>query len=314
MNGKTVLLSLPFHASSAVYRSLSATSMINRVIGVIPARLESTRLSRKLLRPILGHSMLTWVYRRARQSRGLDDLLVATDSEEILAHCRENRIPATMTSVEHPSGTDRIFEVMTQRPAGLDIASSGSRERQRDAGEAPRDIGETRGEGAVYVNIQGDEPLIAPEHLDLLLQPFRPFRSLREDARAQVSTLKVAMSLAEARDPNHVKVVTAADGRALYFSRALVPYDRDRAPGAAAECVCYKHLGLYAYTSEALRRFHELPPSPLERRERLEQLRFLENGIPIIVLETTADTIGVDTEEDLARVEEHFRRTGTTLP
>jgi len=262
--------------------------MINRVIGVVPAHLESTRLSRKLLRPILGHPMLEWVYRRARQARCLDDLLVATDSEEILAYCRENGIPATMTSAEHRSGTDRIFEVMTQR-----------------------DVGETRGGGCVYVNIQGDEPMIAPEHLELLLQPFRPFR---KDVGARVSTLKVAMSLAEARDPNNVKVVTSTGGQALYFSRALLPYDRDRGPEAATAGAYYKHLGLYAYTSEALRRFHELLPSPLERRERLEQLRFLENGIPIIVLETSADTIGVDTEEDLARVEEYFRRTGTTLP
>jgi len=269
--------------------------MTNRVIGVIPARLESTRLPRKLLRPILGHPMLTWVYRRARQSRCLDDLLVATDSEEILAHCLEHGIPATMTSADHRSGTDRIFEVMTQQTA-------------------PRDLGETGGEGAVYVNIQGDEPMIAPEHLELLLQPFQPFRPFREKAGDQVSTLKVAMLLAEARDANNVKVVTGEGGRALYFSRALVPYDRDAGLEAAAAGAYYKHLGLYAYTSEALLRFHELPPSPLERRERLEQLRFLENGIPIIVLETTADTIGVDTEEDLAKVEECFRRTGTTLP
>ncbi|HMD97356.1 MAG TPA: 3-deoxy-manno-octulosonate cytidylyltransferase [Terriglobia bacterium] len=289
--------------------------MTKRVIGVIPARLESTRLSRKLLRPILGHPMLTWVYRRAWQARCLDDLLVATDSEEILAHCRQNGIPATMTSVEHGSGTDRIFEVMTQRAARLDNSSECRfSERGRDPGAAPLDGGETRGEDAVYVNIQGDEPMIAPEHLDLLLQPFRPLRPFREDAGARVSTLKVAISLAEARDPNNVKVVAAADGRALYFSRALVPYDRDRGPGAAAESTYYKHLGLYAYTPEALRRFHELPPSPLERREKLEQLRFLENGIPIIVLETTADTIGVDTEEDLARVEKYFCRTGTMLP
>jgi len=284
--------------------------MTNRVIGVIPARLESTRLSRKLLRPILGIPMLTWVYRRARQSRCLDDLLVATDSEEILAHCRENGIPATMTSAEHRSGTDRIFEVMTQRAARLDNSS----ESGRDAAGTPRDVGETQGESAVYVNIQGDEPMIAPEHLELLLQPFQPFRPFREKAGDQVSTLKVAMLLAEARDANNVKVVTGEGGRALYFSRALVPYDRDAGLEAAAAGAYYKHLGLYAYTAEALRRFHELPPSPLERRERLEQLRFLENGIPMIVLETTADTIGVDTEEDLAKVEEYFRRTGVMLP
>ncbi|MGO9272389.1 MAG: 3-deoxy-manno-octulosonate cytidylyltransferase [Terriglobia bacterium] len=287
--------------------------MTNRVIGVIPARLESTRLSRKLLRPILGNPMLTWVYRRARQSRCLDDLLVATDSEEILAHCRENGIPATMTSAEHRSGTDRIFEVMTQRAARLDNSS----ESGPDAAGSSRDVAETQGESAVYVNIQGDEPMIAPEHLELLLQPFRPLgplRPFREDAGAQVSTLKVAMSLAEARDANNVKVVTGGGGRALYFSRALVPYDRDTGLEAGTAGTYYKHLGLYAYTAEALRRFHELPPSPLERRERLEQLRFLENGIPIIVLETTADTIGVDTEEDLVKVEGYFRRTGTTLP
>jgi len=287
--------------------------MTKRVIGVIPARLESTRLSRKLLRPILGYPMLTWVYRRARQSRWLDDLLVATDSEEILTHCRENGIPATMTSAEHRSGTDRIFEVMTQRATRLDNSNAGSSQCGRDAAGTGPDVTQTQGESAVYVNIQGDEPMIAPEHLELLLQPFRSFRPSSEDAGALVSTLKVAMSLEEARDPNNVKVVTAAGGRALYFSRALVPYDRDDGLEAVAGTY-YKHLGLYAFTPEALRRFHELPPSPLERRERLEQLRFLENGIPIIVLETTADTIGVDTEEDLARVEEHFRQTGVTLP
>jgi len=280
-----------------------------RVIGVVPARLESTRLSRKLLRPILGYPMLTWVYRRARQARCLDDLLVATDSEEILAYCRGNGIPAVMTSAAHRSGTDRIFEVMTQHTTS-----------------SPR-------EGAIWVNIQGDEPMITPDHIDTLLKPFA------EGADAEVSTLKVAMSLAEARDPNNVKVVTATDGRALYFSRALIPYDREETKGFGpatmmrseqtnengeaglsaglkprSSSAYYKHLGLYAYTSEALRRFHELPPSPLEQREGLEQLRFLENGIPIVVLETGADTIGVDTEEDLAKVEEHFRRTGTRLP
>jgi 3-deoxy-manno-octulosonate cytidylyltransferase (CMP-KDO synthetase) len=258
--------------------------MANRVIGVIPAHLESTRLPRKPLRTILGHTMLTWVYRRARQARCLDDLLVATDSEEILANCRANSIPVTMTSAAHRSGTDRIFEVMTQQAA------------------------RPHGAAAVYVNIQGDEPMITPQHIELLVKPFQ------EDAETQVSTLRVAMSLEEARDPNNVKVVTGAGGRALYFSRALVPYDRDAGQEAGARAPYYKHLGLYAYAAEALTRFHELPPSPLEQREKLEQLRFVENGIAITVLETSIDTIGVDTEEDLRKVEECFRRTGTTMP
>jgi len=278
--------------------------MTDRVVGVIPARLESTRLSRKLLRPILGHPMLTWVYRRARQARCLDDLLVATDSEEILAHCRQNEIPVTMTSTANRSGTDRIFEVMTQQAAELNPRAGG--ESEPGTGHRGHDAGETE-QLVVYVNIQGDEPMITPGHIELLLQPFR------EDEGTRVSTLKVVMSPAEARDPNNVKVVTDVSGRALYFSRALVPYDRDAALEAAAGSY-YKHIGLYAFTAEALRRFHELPPSPLERREKLEQLRFLENGIPIAVRETTSDTIGVDTEEDLVKVEEYFRRTGTTLP
>ena len=160
----------------------------------------------------------------------------------------------------------------------------------------------------IYVNIQGDEPMIAATHIELLLRPFN--QASPELPAAEVSTLKVAMSLNEARSPNNVKVVTDARDRALYFSRARIPHDRD---GAGA-LQYYKHLGVYAYTAAALRQFHALPPSPLEQLEKLEQLRFLENGVAISVVETTQDTIGVDTEEDLQRVEEHFRRTGARLP
>ncbi len=244
-----------------------------RVLGVIPARLESVRLPRKPMRPILGHPMIAWVYQGARQSTSLNKLLIATDSEEIAAYCRQTKIPVAMTSREHRSGTDRLVEVMRSEPA------------------------------EIYVNIQGDEPMVTGEHIELLLGPFR------EDAATLVSTLKVAMTAEDARDPNNTKVVTDMRGRALYFSRAAIPHDRD-ATGAVRYS---KHLGIYAYRAEALLKFASLPPSSLEKLERLEQLRFLENGIPIAVVETRDDTIGVDTEENLRAVEEYFRRNGVQL-
>ncbi len=246
-----------------------------KVLGVIPARLESQRLPRKLLRPICGHPMIIWVYRRARGASCLDELLVATDSEEIFNTCRLNNIPVAMTSPVHRSGTDRVFEVMER---GL---------MSRDPGQ-------------IYVNIQGDEPMVAAEHIELLVQPFR------EAPETQVSTLKVALQPEEAGDPNSVKVVTDSRGCALYFSRAVIPFDRNE----SGHLQYYKHLGLYAYTAASLEKFHALPPSRLEQTENLEQLRFLENSIPINVRETHLDTVGVDTEEDLQKVEEYFRRQG----
>lgn len=239
------------------------------VLGVIPARLESERLARKVLRPICGRPMLAWVYERARQAACLDRLLVATDAEEVLAFCSKNKIPARLTSPEHRSGTDRMVEVVGREPADI------------------------------CVNIQGDEPTVTPEHLELLLQPFR------SDPETRVSTLKVAIRLDQARDPNNVKVVTDSKGHALYFSRALIPYDREGCGGVQY----YKHLGLYAYARAALEKFSALLPSRLEQQEKLEQLRFLENGVPIMVVETSVDSIGVDSEEDLKAAEEYLRRT-----
>lgn len=239
-----------------------------RTVAVIPARLESTRLARKALRPICGHPMIAWVYHRARRAPSLDHVLVATDSDEILNYCREAAIPAQMTSTAHRSGTDRIVEVMGREPADF------------------------------YVNIQGDEPMVTPEHIELMLRPFRELPDV------QVSTLKVAISAEEARNTNNVKVVTDLAGRALYFSRSLIPHDRD----GLGQVQYYKHMGLYAYSAAALAKFQMLAPSALEHREKLEQLRFLENGVPIHVVETREDTIGVDTEEDLKRVEDLFRR------
>jgi 3-deoxy-manno-octulosonate cytidylyltransferase (CMP-KDO synthetase) len=257
---------------------------MGKVLGVIPAHLESTRLPRKVLLPICGHPMLLWVYRRARTASCLDHLLVATDAEEILEICRRHEIPAALTSAEHRSGSDRIFEVLER---GL---------LSRDAED-------------IYVNVQGDEPMISAEHIELLVRPLRT-----PAGHGQISTLKVVMSPEEARSPNNVKVVTDAAGRALYFSRAMIPYHGEGFGEQSGRPSYFKHLGLYAYTVSALRNFHAFHPSPLELSERLEQLRFLENGIPIAVMETNQDTIGVDTLEDLQKVEDHFRRAGVTLP
>ncbi len=241
---------------------------MHRVLGVIPARLESTRLPGKPLRAICGRPMIAWVYENAREAACLDHLLVATDSLEIESYCREQGIPAMMTSREHRSGTDRMAEVMANEPA------------------------------SIYVNIQGDEPMITPGLLEGLLRPFD------EAPTTQVSTLKVAIDAQTALDRNVVKVVTDLAGRALYFSRERIPFDRD----GNGPVQYFKHQGFYAFSAAALGKFHHLPPSPLEKLEKLEQLRFLEYGIGIAVVETPHDTIGVDTEEDLSRVEEYFHR------
>ena len=217
--------------------------------------------------------MIEWVFHRARQAASFTKLLIATDSEEIAAYCDHAGIPVVMTSREHRSGTDRLVQVMRSEPANI------------------------------YVNIQGDEPMVRGEHIELLLLPFR------EDPATQVSTLKVVISSEDARDPNNTKVVTDSRGQALYFSRAAIPHDRDK----TGEVRYFKHLGIYAYSAGALAKFSQLPPSSLEHVERLEQLRFLENGIPIAVVETPDDTIGVDTEENLRQVEEFFTRNGICL-
>ena len=236
-----------------------------KIIGVIPSRLASTRLPRKPLASIAGKSMVERVYAGARGAKRLSRLLVATDSEEILDHCRARGIDAELTSASHVSGTDRIREIAERFPAD------------------------------VYANVQGDEPMVTGAHVDAMLAPF-----LSEEG-VEVSTLALPLETAEAANPNTVKVVCRIDGRALYFSRSPIPFDRDRAG------VSYrKHLGFYAYRASALARFSTLPPSPLEIAERLEQLRFLENGIDIRVIESPSDTWSVDTSEDLARVERHF--------
>jgi 3-deoxy-manno-octulosonate cytidylyltransferase (CMP-KDO synthetase) len=232
------------------------------ILGVIPARLGSVRLPRKVLREIAGRPMLWHVWDRARRAPSLPEVLVATDADEVLAVCRSLGIPAVLTSPDHPSGTDRVWEVAQTRAAD------------------------------VYVNIQGDYPLLTVGHVERLIEPFRA------RPETQVTTLRIRATPEEADNPNAVKVVCDAAGRALYFSRHAIPYDRD---GRGA--VRWKHVGLYAYRREALEAFHRLPPSALERAESLEQLRLLENGIPIVVAETDEPTIAVETEAELRAVE-----------
>jgi 3-deoxy-manno-octulosonate cytidylyltransferase (CMP-KDO synthetase) len=159
-----------------------------------------------------------------------------------------------------------------------------------------------RTEGDIYVNIQGDEPTIRTEHIELLLNPLL-------NGKSEIATLRVAIDAITARDPNVVKVVVDKNNLALYFSRAPIPFDRD-GKGSARY---YKHIGLYGYTRAALKLFHALPQSSLELAEKLEQLRYLENGITIYVAETTHDTIGVDTEEDL-ELARSFLECGNLLP
>ncbi len=233
-----------------------------RIVAIIPARIDSKRLPRKVLRMIAGKTMLQRVYEAAAACPLLHEVIIATDSQEVLDICAQHGWSARMTSAKHRSGTDRVHEVAESVAAD------------------------------VYVNVQGDEPLARPEHITALLGPM-------EQAVVQVSTIATPAKIVDIANQNAVKVVTDIQGRALYFSRSTIPFDRD----GAGTFPYRKHLGFYAYRRPALDLFCTLEESALERSERLEQLRFLENGVPIHVAETPFDTIGVDTEDDLKRVE-----------
>lgn len=240
-----------------------------KAIAVIPARLASTRLPRKMLREIGGRPLIGVVYEAVRASTLLAEVIVATDSAEIVEVCREHGWQAQMTSPAHRSGTERVHEVSSLVSAD------------------------------VYINVQGDEPLTRAEHIARLF-------GVMKDPEVQVGTLMTPAAEMDIPNPNAVKVVADANGRALYFSRATIPFDRD-----GARPRYFKHLGLYAYRKAALDRFVTLPESSLEKSERLEQLRFLEDGMPIFVGETPYDSVGVDTEEDLQRVIGILRKSKT---
>ena len=248
-----------------------------KAIGIIPARYASTRLEGKVLLDIAGKPMIQHVYERSSQSTLLAEVHVATDDPRILSAVERFGGKAHLTSPLHPSGTDRVAEVAAKLEADI------------------------------VVNIQGDEPLISPQMIDGTILPFL------EDSNLQMSTLcRRITNPREVFDPNVVKVVQDRQGFALYFSRSPIPFHREvwKGPGASIEfrdgVVCYKHFGLYAYRKDFLLRFSDLEPTPLEKIEQLEQLRALENGYGIKVVESEEETIGVDTQQDLERVRATF--------
>ena len=241
-----------------------------RTLCVIPARYASTRLPGKPLADICGKPMICRVLERARCARKPDKVIVATDDERICDAVRAEGGEALMTRTDHLTGTDRLAEVAEAYPA-VDL----------------------------IVNVQGDEPLIEPSVIDDLIAPFEM------DENLPMATVMTRMEDAEEQlDPNNVKVIVDKLGYALYFSRSLVPY-----PRAAAGPV-YKHIGIYAYRRDFLLRYARLEPTPLEKAESLEQLRALENGYGIRVLETDCRFVGVDTAEDLALVNKIYREQG----
>lgn len=250
--------------------------MKKTVFGVIPARYASQRFPGKPLAKIEGLPMVVRVYERAISSGIFDGLVVATEDERIVKACREHGVPAVITRADHPSGTDRVYEA-----AQLD------------------DIGRR---AEILVNVQGDEPLVEPAALVRLITPLE---TVHHQALAVASVYARLLDESEYGNPNVVKVVLDAAGRALYFSRAPVPFSRD---GGLPERV-WRHLGLYAYTRAALARFVSLPESFLERTERLEQLRLLEDGVPYFMQEVLTAPPAVDTPEDLERVTALIRST-----
>ena len=238
------------------------------IVGIIPARYASTRFPGKALVSIGGKPLIQHVVERCQQARLLKNVIVATDDARIL-EVAQHFCEAEMTLAEHPSGTDRIAEVVLR----------------------------TRCDGAI--NIQGDEPLIDPEVIDGVAKAL--FGSPMATAATPVK------DLAEFDNPHVVKVVVNAHGRALYFSRHTIPYVRDAANRSVAEQLAafpfLKHLGIYGYWRETLLKLVKLPVSPLEEAEKLEQLRALENGIEIAVVQVNYDSVGVDMPEDVERVE-----------
>jgi 3-deoxy-manno-octulosonate cytidylyltransferase (CMP-KDO synthetase) len=235
-------------------------------LGVIPARFSSSRFPGKVLSLISSKTMLQHVYERASQARYLTSTIIATDDETVCKVARKFGARVVMTRPDHPSGTDRVAEVASSHDAGI------------------------------VVNIQGDEPLIDPDAIDAAILP------LAHDPDVRMATLKKRIeNPREIADPNVVKVVTGAHGDAIYFSRCPIPYWR-RDPGGHEGVPYFKHIGLYVYRRDFLLRYSSLPVGPLERAERLEQLRALENGFPIRVVETEYESLGVDTPEDLERV------------
>ncbi|TAL07056.1 MAG: 3-deoxy-manno-octulosonate cytidylyltransferase [Verrucomicrobia bacterium] len=245
---------------------------MKRIVGVIPARYASTRFPGKPLALIAGKPLLRRVIEQCQKAASLSDIIVATDDSRI-ADAVKNFCRVEMTRADHPSGSDRIAEVAA------------------------------RCECDAVVNIQGDEPLMDPAVIDAVAGALKD---------GEMSTAATPIkNLSEYDNPNVVKVVVNAAGRALYFSRRTIPYLREAASRPVSEQLAafpfLKHLGIYGYRRETLLRLVKFPVSPLENAEKLEQLRALENGIPIAVVKVDYDSVGVDVPEDVARVEKILR-------
>lgn len=239
-----------------------------KAVCVIPARYASTRLPGKPLKLIAGKPMIERVYEQAKKAKTLCDVIVATDDIRVFDAVKNFGGKAAMTRTDHKSGTDRLAEVA---------------QNYQDAD--------------IVINVQGDEPMIPPEIIDALANVFLDNKDL------QMATMKCPMQEEEYNDPAAVKVVTDLNGYALYFTRSLAPYPRNK-----ENLKVYKHVGIYAYRRDFLLRFAKLQQTPLELTESLEQLRALENGIKIKVLESDFRGVGVDTPEDLVKVNEIFAK------
>lgn len=237
------------------------------ILGIIPARYASTRFPGKPLADIGGKSMIQRVYEQVKKSKLVTDVIVATDNHEIFDHVTKFGGRVRMTKESHVSGTDRCYEALTLQKAPFNYV----------------------------INIQGDEPFIQPEQIDLLARLL--------DGKTEIATLvKKIEDREQLFNPNVVKAVVAANGEALYFSRSTVPHIRNTSEAEwMSKHSFYKHIGMYAYRTDVLKRLTELPVSALEKAESLEQLRWLENGFRIKVAETTTETVGIDTPEDLQR-------------
>ncbi len=259
----------------------------SRVLAVIPARIGSTRLPRKPLAPLAGKPLVRWVWEAARRARGLDAVVVATDSAEVAEVARGFGAEVAMTRADHPSGTDRVAEVARARP-----------------------------DAEVIVNVQGDLPLLPPEYVEAAIAPLVEGGGGGAPRMTTLATRLV--DPAEESDPGVAKVVADRRGNALYFSRAPIPYAHGgggmrrgagcgAAGGGEGDVERWRQIGIYAFTRATLFEFVSLPPSPLERAEGLEQLRALENGIAIRLVTVPRATPHVDTPEDLTRVEALLR-------
>jgi len=233
--------------------------------GIIPARYQSSRFPGKALAEIAGRPMLWHVFNQARQCPELSSVVLATDDERIRSVAEKHEIPVVMTRADHPSGTDRVLEAATKMNLPVD---------------------------AVVVNIQGDEPALEPAMLAELVHPF-------SQPEVMVTTLARKIDAREAASPDQVKVVMAQNRTALYFSRSPIPYHRDDQKDEY-----YGHIGLYAFRMPALEKFVTLDQGRLEVTEKLEQLRLLENNIPLHIVLTEHQSIGVDRPEDIQVVEQ----------